>query len=86
MSRNERESRRVARTYDTEMSTIYRRNLVDAQPLRCRDYRGVDRAEREVSVLRHELSDPKPISSRDRLDNERTLRQIGEESDFRFDT
>lgn len=76
----------MARTHGGEVTTVDGRNLADAQPF-CRGHYGsVYGAERQVSVPRDKFSDPQPISRSYRLDDERTVGQVAEESHLRFGT
>lgn len=74
----------VARTDDGEVPAVYGRDVTDAQPFCCGHHRGVDGAQRQVSVPCNKFSDPQPISRGYRLDDERTVGQVAEESHLRF--
>lgn len=83
-SRQEREGLDVARTDDGEVTVVDGRDLIDAQPFCCGHHGGVYSAKRQASVPRNKFSDPQPISPSYRLDSERTIGQVAEESHFRF--
>ncbi len=47
---------------DAEVAAVERRHFSGVEPLRYRDYRGVDGAERQVAVLGDELRDADGIA------------------------
>ena len=51
LSRQQLEGDLVPRADDAEVTAVERRHFGDVEPLRCRDYRGVNGAERQVAVL-----------------------------------
>lgn len=84
-SRKKSEGLDMARTDEGEATAVDGRDLTDAQPF-CRGYhRGVYGAKRQVSVSRNEFSDPQPIAGGYRLDDERAIGQVAEESHLGFD-
>jgi len=74
----------VARPDDGEVMAVDGRDLIDAQPFRCGHHGGIYGAKRQVSVPRNKLGDPQPISRCYRLDGERAIGQVTEESHFGF--
>lgn len=72
----------MARADDAEMAAVERRHFGDAEPLRCRDHRGVYGAERQVSVLGDELRDADGVAGMQRLDREAAGGEIAEEADL----
>jgi len=52
----------VTRTDGAEVAPIERGDGRDAQPLSRGNHRGVDGAERQIRVLRHELGDAQPVA------------------------
>ena len=83
-SQKESEGLDVARTDDCEVTAVDGCDLVDFQPFRCGHHGGVYGAKRQISVPRNKFGDPQPISRCYRLDDERTIGQVAEESHFSF--
>lgn len=74
----------MAWTDDGEVTAVDGRDLTDAQPFCCGHHGGVYGAKRQASVPRDKFSDTQPISCRYRLDGERTIGQVAEESHLSF--
>ncbi len=74
----------MTRSDDGEVTAVDGRDLVDAQPFCCGDNGGVYGTKRQVSLPSNKFGDPQPISRCDRLDSERTIGQVAEESHFSF--
>jgi hypothetical protein len=62
------------------MPPVHSRDLIDAEPFRTGDHRGVDRPQRKVAVPVDEVGDTKPVNWMDGLDVERGGRQIAEKA------
>lgn len=65
---------------DAEVAAVERRHFSGVEPLRCRDHRGVDGAERQVSVLSDELGDANGVAGVQRLDREAAAGEVAEEA------
>jgi len=72
----------MPRTDDAEVAAVERRHFGDVEPLRCRDHRGVDGAERQVSILGDELRDADGVAGMQRLDREAAAGEVAEEANL----
>jgi hypothetical protein len=64
------------------MATIRRGDLGRVEALGGGDDRGVDRAERQVAVARHQLGDPDGVGGVERLEDQVATREVAEEPDL----
>lgn len=67
---------------DAEVATIEGRDFGGVEALRCRDYRGVDSAERQVAILGDELRDADGVAGMQRLDREAAAGEVAEEANL----
>jgi hypothetical protein len=72
----------VAWPDDAEVAAVERRHFSVVEPLRCRDYRGVDGAERQVAVLGDELRDADGVAGVQRLNREVAAGEVAEEANL----
>jgi hypothetical protein len=79
IQRQEREGADMAWSNDAEIPAVDRRDLCDAQPLRCGYDRGVDRPKRQVFILLDKLAYPRPVLVGHRLDRELIFPDVVEE-------
>lgn len=64
---------------DGEVAAVDRGDLIYAEPLRARDHRGIDGAERKVVISADKVGDAQPVDRVDRFDIEGTGRHVAEE-------
>ncbi len=67
---------------DAEVAAVEGRDFGGVEPLCCRDHRGVDGAERQVSVLGDELRDADGVAGMQRLDREAAAGEVAEEANL----
>ncbi len=67
---------------DAEVAAVERRHFSDVEPLCCRDHRGVDGAERQVSVLGDELRDADGVAGMQRLNREAAAGEVAKEANL----
>jgi hypothetical protein len=72
----------MSRAHDAEVATVEGRHFGGVKPLRCRDHRGVDSAERQVAVLRDELCDADGVAGMERLDCKVASGEVAEEANL----
>jgi hypothetical protein len=64
------------------VAAVERRHFSGVEPLRCRDHRGVDGAERQVSVLGNELRSADGVAGVQRLDRKTAAGEVAEEANL----
>lgn len=79
-----RERGHVRGSHDAEVPPIDRRDLGHAEPLGCRDHRGVHRSEPKVAVLGDELEHAQRVCGVDGLEREDAGGDLGDQKGLRL--
>lgn len=74
----------MSRPHHAEVAPVHCCDLGFAEALGCRDNRGVDRPERKVVVLRHQLDHAKGVGRVEGFKHEGAIGEVAEEASFRL--